>query len=285
MSGPVLESPACVLCGSDSYRFLFKKPSSRGEEFTLVACRRCGLRFLSPRPTSEAIKTYYEPAYFTSRTDRGYDNYFSDSIKAEVTRVLALNLADLGFLKFEKPLTDTRRYLDIGCAAGYSVLFMKQRGWDAAGIDIAGECIRHGKDNLGLNLTMGDYLATRYDSPFQLITLWATIEHLHRPDLIMQKIHGDLAPGGMVYLSTCRAGGFMKMFGTRWRYYNFPEHLYYFTFRQLKKLLENTGFAVEHRAFYGSGYGKAGSLQRKAADWAAKRLSLGDMMIIAARKK
>jgi SAM-dependent methyltransferase len=194
-------------------------------------------------------------------------------------------MKDLGFFDFEKAQPVTRRYLDIGCAAGYSVLYMKQRGWSAAGIDIAGECIRHGKEALGLNLTMGDYLSVRYDSQFNLITLWATIEHLHRPDLIMRKIHEDLTPGGVVYISTCRVGGFMKLFGSRWRYYNFPEHLYYFTFRQIKKLLEKEGFIVERRAFYGSGMGKPGSALRKMADWAAKQLRLGDMMIIAARKK
>jgi SAM-dependent methyltransferase len=280
-----LEYPACIICGSDSYRHLFCKASTRGEKFALVACDHCGLRFISPRPTPDLILKYYEASYFTSRTDRGYDNYFSEKTRNEVTRVLELNLADLGFFDYEKGLPALRRYLDIGCAAGYSVWFMKERGWDAGGIDIAGECVRHGRDSLGLNLTEGDFLSARYENPFHLITLWATIEHLHRPDLVVKKIHGDLFPGGMVFISTCRAGGFMKLLGRQWRYYNFPEHLYYFTFKQMKRLLEREGFEVERRAFYGSGLGRAGSLLRKTADWTAKRFLLGDMMIIAARKR
>ncbi len=280
-----LESPPCVLCGSERHRREFGKASARGEEFTLVRCAECGLRFVSPRPTAEEIGKYYGSSYFTSRTDRGYDNYFSDTIKNEVTRVLALNLADLGFFEYERSLPAPRRCLDIGCAAGYSVLYMKERGWLAGGIDIAGECVHHGRDALGLDLSEGDYLAARYDFPFHLITLWATIEHLHRPDLVVRKIRADLDPGGMAYISTCRAGGFMKFFGRNWRYYNFPEHLYYFTFHQLKRLLEREGFTVERRAFYGSGVGRAGSRLRKGSDWAAKRLQMGDMMILAARRR
>ncbi len=227
---------------------------------------------------------YYQGSYFTTRTDRGYDNYFSEDLMREITRVLLLNLEDLGFFEYENSLKGKRSSLDIGCAAGYSVRLMNERGWDSLGIDIAGECIRFGREQLGLRLMEGDYLATEFPAPFQLITLWATIEHLHRPDLVLQKAYADLAPGGMLYLSTCRAGGFMKLFGRNWRYYNFPEHLYYFSYRHMKRHLEQCGFSVTRRAFYGSGVGKAGSISRQAADWAAKHLQLGDMMIVAARK-
>ncbi len=280
----ILESPDCVLCGVSRKRPLFSKPSGRGEHFTLVKCAGCGLKYLSPRPTEEALRSYYQSSYFTKRTDRGYDNYFSSEIRAEVTRVLELNLQDLGFFKYEASLAASRRYLDIGCATGYSVLYMKERGWESIGIDIAGPCIRYGRDNLGLDLIDGDYLTQNFDAPFQLISLWATLEHLHRPDQVVRKIHRDLAPGGRVYLSTCRAGGWMRLFGKNWRYYNFPEHLYYFNWRQLARLMEECGFTVERRAFYGSGVGKPGGPLRKLADRSAKALNLGDMVILSGIK-
>jgi 2-polyprenyl-3-methyl-5-hydroxy-6-metoxy-1,4-benzoquinol methylase len=280
-----MEKPDCIVCGSREITSLFSKSSDRGELFTLCRCTNCGLRFISPRPTEEAMKARYQSTYFTKRTDRGYDNYFSEATMKEITRVLRLNLQDLNFFQFENAVSQPRRYLDIGCAAGYSVLFMKERGWDASGIDIAGKCINFGKHQLGLHLIEGNYLKTEFREQFHCISLWATIEHLHRPDLFLQKIHRDLFPGGLLVLSTCRAGGFMYLYGKNWRYYNFPEHLYYFTYRQLARLLMNTGFTIRARSFYGSGFGRPGSVIRKIADRAAKKLHLGDMMIVAASKE
>ncbi len=279
-----MESPNCILCGSGDKKNCFSKSSGKGEHFTLVKCRRCGLQYISPRPTEEGMIARYQSTYFTERTDRGYNNYFSESTMREITRVLKLNLRDLHFFDFESSLAQPRRYLDIGCAAGYSVLFMRERGWDAWGIDIAAECIRFGRTNLGLTLIEGDYLATEFSQPFHCITLWATIEHLHRPDMVLKKVHRDLAPQGRLFLSTCRAGGFMYLYGKQWRYYNFPEHLYFFSYRQLVRLLRKTGFTVRAHSFYGSGIGRPGTALRKIADIAAKRLLLGDMMIVAAGK-
>ncbi|MCX7679581.1 MAG: class I SAM-dependent methyltransferase [Spirochaetes bacterium] len=280
-----METPECILCGNTAQKFLFEKSSSPSETFRLVKCTVCGLRFISPRPTPEASKRRYQSTYFTQRTDRGYNDYFSEKTMREITRVLELNLRDLRFFEFERSIAKPRRYLDIGCAAGYSVYYMQNRGWDAWGIDIASHCISFGKEKYQLNLIEGDYLETEFDAPFDCITLWATIEHLHRPDLVLRKIHRDLSEGGLLMISTCRAGGFMHLFGNKWRYYNFPEHLYFFTYRQLVHLLEKTSFAVHAHAFYGSGIGKPKSVVRTLADKIAKSFSLGDMMIIAAKKK
>lgn len=280
-----MENPDCILCRSGDKKILFSKTSDKGEHFTLVKCRHCGLRFIAPRPTEEGMKARYQSTYFTQRTDRGYNNYFSEATMKEITRVLELNLRDLRFFEFENTLPGERRCLDIGCAAGYSVFFMRNRGWDSYGIDIAAECIRFGKTNLGLKLIEGDYLATEFPAPFHCITLWATIEHLHLPDRVLKKVHRDLAPQGRLFLSTCRAGGFMYLHGRKWRYYNFPEHLYFFSYRQLKRILQQTGFTVQAHSFYGSGTGRPGTALRTLADRAAKKLHLGDMMIVAAEKR
>ena len=45
------------------------------------------------------------------------------------------------------------------------------------------------------------------------------------------------------------------------------------------------GFNIIQYATYGSGFGPAGSVARKFADVLAKRLFIGDMMLIAAEKR
>jgi SAM-dependent methyltransferase len=280
-----LETVKCVICGSDPGKPLFQKPSRDGTLFTLVKCPRCGLEYLSPRPVSGDIGAYYSESYFTKRDDRGYDNYFSEATRREIERVIVMNLADLGFFKYEKSLGPEKRVLDIGCAAGYFLSYMRERGWDATGVDISQACVEFAR-GAGLSVYEDDYLEISFARPFDLITLWASIEHLHRPDLFLDKAHDELKDGGRLYLSTCRCDGanFMRLYGKEWRFYNFPEHLYFFSRPAMKKILEHKGFRITGYTTYGSGFGSSGSIPRKLADTLARRLRLGDMMLLAAEK-
>lgn len=280
------EKLSCIVCGSRDRKIMFTKQSGSGASFTLVKCKTCGLQYIFPRPSESQMEQYYGSSYFTTRTDRGYNNYFSSSLRKEIERVIALNLEDLKFFEFESRLASPKRSLDIGCAAGYFVNYLKSREWEASGIDVSGECVKFAKDSLNLDVTHGNYLDKSFKNKFNLVTLWATIEHLHHPESFLEKIREDMADDGLLYLSTCRTGilNFMFLFGKRWRYYNFPEHLYFFSFPALKKLLYQKGFEVIDYKTYGSGVGKAGSILKKTADFSAKNFYLGDMMLISARK-
>ena len=204
----------------------------------------------------------------------------------EVLRLLMLNLQDLHFYDFENSLKGKKYALDIGCAAGYFVDYLKQRGWYAEGIDIAQDCIEYAQHSLGLDAYCGDFLSFQFNKRFHCITLWATIEHLHHPDRFIEKIYTLLHDNGMLYLSTCRSSMFSArmLYGRKWRYYNFPHHLYFFSYCTLAKLLQLKGFTITRFITYGSGIGKPGTVVRTLADTLAKRLYLGDMMLIAARK-
>lgn len=276
----------CIVCDNNEHLQLFQKESDLGEHFTLQKCKKCNMLFINPRPTEKAISKYYESQYFTNRTERGYNNYFSKELKNEIERVFELNLNDLNFFNYESKLNNSKNSLDIGCAAGYFVNYMQNRGWQAEGIDVSDDCIEFAQKKLKLKTVKENYLDMKYKNQFDLISLWATIEHLHYPKETISKIYSDLKPGAYLYISTCRAGGFnfMKLFGSKWRYYNFPEHLFFFSIKNLKKLLKQEGFKIKKVFTYGSGFGKPKSLLRKICDFLAKHFSMGDMMVISAQK-
>ncbi len=249
----------------------------------IYACRRCAHEFIFPLPTGDEVAAYYDESYFTVRTERGYNDYFSEETKKQIIRVFDLNLKDIAFPAFEHTLPPTKRSLDIGCAAGYFVELLKKRGWNATGIDISSECALYAKKNLELDVVCGDYLTTRYPEPFDLITMWATVEHLPRPDLFLKKASTEIFRSGRLYLSTCRSdSAFKKLHGKKWRYYNVPEHIHYFSNSSLSILLESCGFSIDRLFTYGSGLGKGGTPLRRAADILAKRMRLGDMVVVSA---
>ncbi|TGL55882.1 class I SAM-dependent methyltransferase [Leptospira ognonensis] len=287
-----MELIPCNTCGSLKFKTIYHKSSPRGETFSIVKCKSCELVQVNPQPNFDEVMKYYEDSYFTQRTDRGYDNYYSDKIKNEISRVFKLNLRDLGFFDWEciyqSTKTKTLASLDIGCAAGYFVDFMKNRGYAAEGIEIADGPVNFARNQLGLTIHKENFLSWDTDATkkYDLITLWATIEHLHQPKETLVKIKSHLNPGGTLIISTCRYGILAWWHGLAWRYLNVPEHLYYYSLSGLKTLLLTIGFKDSKSLSYGSGMtakANAGfffNLVKSILDRFVKITNQGDMMAI-----
>ncbi|MBM9499013.1 class I SAM-dependent methyltransferase [Leptospira sp. 201903071] len=288
-----MERIPCNTCGSSEFKPLFSKSNHKKEIFQIVQCRRCSLVQVSPQPSPEEVASYYSEEYFLKRSDRGYDNYFSDGVRNEISRVFALNLKDLDFESWEKNLPSSKRSLDVGCAAGYFVDYMQQRGWDSYGMDIAEAPVKFAKEKLGLKVEQKDFLEWKEgeSEKFDLVTLWASIEHLHKPKETLEKIYTHLKPGGRIILSTCRWGILAKVQGPFWRYLNVPEHLYYYSLPGIIRLCESLGFQRKKYVTYGSGLtakknaGILYKILKYFADPAVKLLNQGDMMALCFQKK
>ncbi len=289
-----MQSVLCNTCGSDSFTKVLSKASPLGEVFSIVKCNSCGLVQVNPQPSEEEVFKYYSNSYFTQRTDRGYDNYYSDSMKKEISRVFQLNLQDAGFNEWEAKFQSTqKRSLDIGCAAGYFVNYMKERGYQAFGIEIAEEPSRFARESLGLTVYSEPFLEwdKKSSQSFDLITLWATIEHLHQPKETLEKIQKHLKPGGALILSTCRYGILARIKKENWRYLNVPEHLYYYSLPGILDLLQSLGYQVQKSFTYGSGMtNRKGAsfvfkIAKKVFDWFVKATNQGDMMVVFATRR
>lgn len=293
-----MELIPCNTCGQNRFRPIYTKESPLGESFSIVSCKSCGLVQVNPQPGFLEVKKYYDDSYFTQRTERGYDNYYSDHLRKEISRVFQLNLSDLDFFSWESERLTQKQpgknltSLDIGCAAGYFVSYMKGRGYDAYGIEIADGPVRFARETLKLNIFQENFLDwdPQFQNQFDVITLWATIEHLHKPKETLEKIKNHLKPGGVLILSTCRYGLLAKLAGLKWRYLNVPEHLYYYSYKGLKNLLLSLGYHHPVSFTYGSGMtSRPGArfffkLRKWMMDRLVKRFQLGDMMVFMVKK-
>ncbi|MDX1959852.1 MAG: class I SAM-dependent methyltransferase [Leptospiraceae bacterium] len=284
---------ACNSCGEKKFRSVLEKESSKAELFQVVACVNCGLVQVNPQPSFEEVEKYYSNEYFTKRTDRGYDDYYSSKIRSEIERVFQLNLNDLGFFEWEETLKSEKNTIDIGCAAGYFTAFMKGRGWNAEGIEIAKDPVQFARDVLTLNVHNDDFLNWDKEAKnqYDLVTLWASIEHLHKPKETLEKIQRHLKPKGRLILSTCRYGVLAKIFQKNWRYLNVPEHLYYYSLSGIVSLVESIGYKKIKSVTYGSGMtakknaGFIFKITKKFADSFVKLTNQGDMMALVFEKK
>jgi SAM-dependent methyltransferase len=123
------------------------------------------------------------------------------------------------------------------------------------------------------------------DNSFDVILASHLIEHLNEPKKFVEETYRILKNNGYIFITTPDISGFQsRIFGSRWRSAIF-DHLYLFSRYTLSKMLKTAGFKIEScHSWGGLAAGSAPKAVKKIADFLAKRLNLGDVMIIRAKK-
>jgi 2-polyprenyl-3-methyl-5-hydroxy-6-metoxy-1,4-benzoquinol methylase len=163
---------------------------------------------------------------------------------------------------------------------------MKDRGWHVQGVEICAPAAQYGSRERGVPIQ----IATLEESglptgSFDVVHLSHLIEHVPDPRAFLQEAARVTRPGGHLVMVTPDIAGFQaRLFGKRWRS-AIPDHLHLFSHGVLRRLVEETGFEVlTKRSWGGIAAGMAPAWIKRFADTWAKRLNLGDVMILLARR-
>jgi 2-polyprenyl-3-methyl-5-hydroxy-6-metoxy-1,4-benzoquinol methylase len=145
-----------------------------------------------------------------------------------------------------RPLKDIApgKMLDVGCAMGVMLERYRERGWTAYGVDASPFASGYARDTLGLDVFTGtvDDVDLAPES-VDLVTSSLVIEHLPDPMGTLRKLRALVRPGGIIVTATHDVEGlWSRIIGSRWRHYEIPEHLYYFSRGTLTKMLGQAGF-------------------------------------------
>ncbi|MBL8896779.1 MAG: class I SAM-dependent methyltransferase [Planctomycetes bacterium] len=264
------EVPRCLLCGSEESELRFAEPP-----FRVVRCKRCALVWVTPRRDSSRLVEIYQTAYWHSDAakDFGYTDYQRD--------------APLYRRTYQRRTSAIARHcptpgevLDVGCAAGFFLSVMKERGWRTQGVEVSGYIAEFGRKNYGLDVIVGtlDEAAPQLgERKFDLITFWDVIEHLPDPITVLRRAASFLRPGGKLLLETQNVRSlFARLLGRRWQHYKHHEHLYHFDPRTVRELCRQAGLRViENRARLGGKYVSLGFVRERAGrvhPWLSKLL-------------
>jgi SAM-dependent methyltransferase len=132
---PLIESWAeCPACETETPRRALhvqrnrKSPLVNGPYYAVIGCERCGLAYVSPRPTSDALARYYvdeDRVGWTVRHDEAYAAAKEEKKARLADRVVAPILRARG----------PGRALDVGCGAGDILNALQKAGWETVGIE------------------------------------------------------------------------------------------------------------------------------------------------------
>jgi 2-polyprenyl-3-methyl-5-hydroxy-6-metoxy-1,4-benzoquinol methylase len=268
----------CSCCGSS-----FFKPILNCEGFGYVRCTACGLVQMNPQPLKDEIIARYSSVFAEDYLRYELDN------EAAFLKLQQLAIKDAGFYKLEKVFLlrakDRPSVLDVGCATGTLLAFLRDRGWRVTGVEISA-CWEYARNERKLDVRNLPLEENKFpDESFDVILASHLIEHLNDPRSFLVEIFRILKNDGYIFISTPNISGFQaRLFGGFWRSAIF-DHLYLFSVRTLKTMLKMAGFKVEKVSTWGGlAAGLAPMYIKKTMDFLAKRLGFGDVMIIRARK-
>ena len=217
----------CLVCGDACFEGVFD---------VLLRCRRCG--FVTARQDDDVVqpRTLYEGDYFTGGE---YLDYLSDE--------------QLFRRNFRSRIDHLRRYvpsgrlLEIGSAYGF-FLDEARRFFDGIGFEINPDAVDHARGRLQLDVRTDDFLAAKESDiggPVDVAVLWDVIEHLDRPDLVIEQLADLLKPGALLCLTTGDIGSALaRIRGRHWRMIHPPTHLHYFNRATIARLLTRCGYDV-----------------------------------------
>ena len=225
------QAVSCTLCGGDGSRLL-----CRNDSLQVGRCTGCGLVFVNPQPTEDALRRYHAGTGLLSQD--GWSSYFAHS--AEQIREL-----------WEERLADLQRWqpgtginlLDVGAGYGDFLYYAKKLGWKVSGFEFSPAASRTSKRKYGIPLAVGDISEMNFPSrSFNIITMWHVLEHLRDPLSALQRCQELLARKGVLALEVPNLNFLVR------KSYRYPMsrtlHLYHFSPATLSALVKKAGFEV-----------------------------------------
>jgi SAM-dependent methyltransferase len=229
----------CYICNGNCIKTVKQGP------YEYKTCQTCLTAHLTSVLSDDELQAFYD-RYHQSAENGGNYSAFESRMQADFPWKLHLVQQAVSAKSSVRKI----RLLDVGCGKGYFLKEAASAGLDAMGIDLSKSAVTFARESLGVKAESG-HLETdapdHWSQAFDVATFWASIEHLPDPLTVLKAIRRCLRPGGVLLCDTGLGGlpAEQRLAGyTQW--YDAPEHIFVFSGRGLRTLLERAGFEVVH---------------------------------------
>lgn len=224
----------CPLCGSGSIGWYDR--DARGVQ--IHRCAECGVRFMNPQYTTAALDRFY--ASYVACYELSHDPRRRARRRAQKQRSFDL------IEKYRAP----GRLLSVGSGDGVELEVALERGWEAIGHDLDPAAAAEVAARTGVAVLTGDLIAQELPAgSLECVFMDHVLEHLRDPASYLSFVKRALAPGGILYVGVPNIASIssrwqesMGRLGlkrrTRGRHYDTGHHLFYYSPRSVRHVLE-----------------------------------------------
>lgn len=222
----------CIVCGNKDTKKIYD---------ILLQCNICNYIWADVEVSAESLRKVYDKGYF-------FGDEYSDYLKEEK----ALRKSFERNLKLISKYRSSGRMLEIGCAYGF-FLDTARNNYDVEGIDISDDACKYAREQLELNVRCEDFIEKKFkENHYDVIVMWATLEHLKDPSLYVEKISSILKPGGIFVCTTPDIGSpLARIQKSKWRQIHPPTHLSYFSKNTIEKLFSKYNLKLVETTWLG----------------------------------
>ena len=236
----VLAGP-CPLCEAPDARAVHARPF-RGRRWSLARCRGCGLHFTAPRPTDADLAGFYEGDYHAGLRTPGAAEHTFGAKYRRYADALGRHLR-------------SGRVVDVGCSTGLFVRLLRDRGYDAEGVELNGASAVWGGEHYRVPIHPEPLEAGRYaPGSLDAVLLTDVLEHTRHPADFLRGVGQLLAPGGRVFVTFPDIGSAESRYqyllakalrrDWLWATCHVPLHVWEFTRRSAEATFAAAGFGV-----------------------------------------
>lgn len=214
----------CPVCQSESLKQVFKTKDYflTNEEFEVVECNACKLRFTNPRPEFGEILKFYDSTEYISH---------DTSKKNLLTRIYKVARSFMLKKKYSivKSYAKGNKVLDVGCGSGEFLNFCRSKGAICFGVELNTKPREHARNVYGLDVRgkLNEFSVTEFQ--FDCITLWHVMEHIHDLKNTINLLKEHLKPEGILIIALPNFSSWdAEHYKEFWAAYDLPRHLYHF---------------------------------------------------------
>jgi len=238
----IIHYSQCPGCGSSLPGPVLdvKDHSVSGKAFSIWECTDCSLRFTQDVPDIHSIGSYYKSENYISHTNtsEGFINRLYQVVRKRTLRQKRKLICRIS------GRTDGT-LLDVGSGTGAFVNEMKQNGWIVTGLEPDEDARKLAMEDLGCELKNTGELFHLSENTFDVITLWHVLEHVHDLHGYLQQFKKLLKPDGVLVIAVPNYTSFdASVYKEFWAAYDVPRHLYHFSPRSMKVVVEKNGMGI-----------------------------------------